>query len=105
MTTNTEERERPSEWLRRLREERHLYRRLLADAGGLALAAHRLAQARCRVQPVPAAIPTVAELRVAADEIARHVGAALTPVTEHLLQDCEDAGLVVILPIKAAHAA
>ncbi len=105
MTTDTEERERPSEWLRRLREERHLYRRLLADAGSLALAAHRLAQARCRVQPVPAAIPTLAELRVAAEEIVRHVGTTLTPVTEHLVEDCADAGLVVILPLGNAHAA
>ncbi|MCA9595498.1 MAG: hypothetical protein KC776_19420 [Myxococcales bacterium] len=105
MTIDTEERERPSEWLRRLREERHLYRRLLADAGSISLAAHRLAQARCRVQPVSFAIPTVAELRVAADEIALNVGAKLTPVTEQLLQDCEAAGLAVILPLSAPHAA
>ena len=104
MRISTDELERPTEWLRRLAENRGLYRQLLDGTGGLAIAAYRLARARCRVQPVPNAIPTAAELRVAADEIARYVGMRFTPSARQLVVDCEHAGLTVIVPINASAA-
>ncbi|MFO0567719.1 MAG: hypothetical protein U0263_18820 [Polyangiaceae bacterium] len=104
MRVTTDEIERPTEWLRRLAENRVLYRQLLDGAGGLALAAYRLARARCRIQSVPSPIPTAAELRVAAEEIARHVGMRLTLSARQLVLDCEHAGLPVILPMSASAA-
>lgn len=104
MRISTDELERPTEWLRRLAENRGLYRHLLDNAGGLAIAAYRLARARCRIQPVPSAIPTAAELRVAADEIARYVGMRFTLSARQLVADCEHAGLAVIVPINASAA-
>ncbi|MBK7580707.1 MAG: hypothetical protein IPI67_10925 [Myxococcales bacterium] len=104
MKVTTDELERPTEWLRHLAENRALYRQLLDGAGGLAIAAYRLARARCRVQPVPSVIPTTAELRVAANEIARYVGMRFTLSTRQLTQDCEHAGLPVIAPISASAA-
>lgn len=104
MRITTDELERPTEWLRRLAENRALYRQLLDGAGSLAVAAYRLARARCRVQPVPNAIPTAAEVRVAADEIARYVGMRFTLSVRQLVADCEHAGLAVIVPINASAA-
>jgi hypothetical protein len=99
MTITIEELERPTEWLRNLRENGALYRQLLETTGSLALAAHRLALARCRVQPVPTSVPTQAELRVAAAEIARHVGLKTGSHVAELVADCETAGLTVITPL------
>lgn len=104
MRITTDELERPTEWLRRLAENRALYRQLLDGAGGLAIAAYRLARARCRIQPVPNAIPTASELRVAADEISRYVGMRFTLSARQLVADCEHAGLPVIVPINASAA-
>ena len=104
MRISTDELERPTEWLRRLAENRALHRQLLDSAGGVAIAAYRLARARCRIQPVPNAIPTAAELRVAADEIARYVGMRFTLSARQLVADCEHAGLAVIVPINATAA-
>ncbi len=101
----TEEVDRPTEWLRSLCEDRRQYRRLLADAGSLALAAYRLARARCRVQPVPSWVPTLSELRVAAEEIARAAGFEGRLLGEQLVYECEDAGLPVIVPLSAVSAA
>jgi len=103
ITTN-EELERPTEWLRRLAENRALYERLLKTAGSLSLAAYRLARARCRVQSVAAAVPTIAEIRVAADEIARYTGLRTRCPVSQLVSDCEAAGLVVIVPMNASAA-
>lgn len=102
--TTTEETERPTEWLRRLAENRALYQKLIESAGGLALAAYRLARARCRVQAVPTTVPTVAELRVAAHEITRYVGMRTTLHVGQLIADCEQAGLPVIVPMNASAA-
>ena len=102
--TTTEETERPTEWLRRLAENRGLYRQLLDSAGSLALAAYRLARARCRVQAVPNAVPTAAELRVAAHEITRYVGLPVSLHVGQLIADCDQAGLIVIVPINASAA-
>src|SRR5688572_26662752 len=98
MPFNNEEMERPTEWLRRLSENRGLYRQLLDHAGSLAHAAYRLARARCRIQPVPSAVPTIAELRVAAHEIARFAGLAPRLYIGQIVADCEIAGLPVIVP-------
>ena len=100
----TDELERPTEWLRRLAENRALYRQLLEHAGCLAVAAYRLARARCRTQPVPMHLPTSAELRVAADEISRYVGLRTTLRLGQLVADCEHAGLTVIVPLNASAA-
>jgi len=104
MTITIEEEERPTEWLRCLRENGGLYRQLLETTGSLALAAHRLALARCRIQPVPTTVPTQAELRVAAAEIARHVGLITRSQVGELVADCELAGLPVIVPLSASAA-
>jgi hypothetical protein len=104
MITTTEEIERPTEWLRRLAENRSLYRQLLEHAGGLAVAAYRLARARCRIQPVPSFVPTAAELRVAAHEITRYVGMPTTLHTSQLVADCAAVGLTVIVPLNASAA-
>lgn len=99
MSTSTEETERPTEWLRSLQEGRRAYRWLVEDAGSLALAAYRLARARCRVQPVPTLIPTVTELGAAARRIQAATGSpALCLVL--LIDECEAAGLPVIAPIS-----
>ncbi len=98
---NTEELERPTEWLRSLQEGRRQYRWLLEDAGSLALAAYRLARARCRIQPVPSAIPTLQEVGAAARFIRRHTAPANgVPCDSLLLAECEAAGLAVIAPVS-----
>ena len=104
MITSTDEIERPTEWLRSLQEGRRDYHWLLCDAGSLALAAYRLACARCRVQPVPTRIPTARELYAAARTIARFVGHRDIPQPALLVADCNFAGLPVIAPL-AQHAA
>jgi hypothetical protein len=49
-------------------------------------------------------VPTAAELRVAADEIARYVGMRFTLSVRQLVADCEHAGLPVIAPLSASAA-
>lgn len=100
----SDEIERPTEWLRRLAENRALYEKLLQSAGSLALAAYRLARARCRIQSVGMTVPTVAEVRVAADEIARYTGLRTRCPTAQLVADCEQAGVVLIVPMNASAA-
>ena len=104
MPFSNEEMERPTEWLRRLSENRSLYRQLLDHAGSLAHAAYRLARARCRIQPVPSAVPTISELKVAAHEIARFAELATRLHIGQIVADCEIAGLPVIVPINASAA-
>ena len=103
---HTEETRRPSEWLLRFQEDGRRYNALLRDSGGLAVAAYRLARARCRVQPVPSTIPTRTELWAAARCIIQHTGIAESPPTKRRLAgDCEKSGLVVIGPPGATRAA
>ncbi|MEB2310698.1 MAG: hypothetical protein OZ921_00025 [Sorangiineae bacterium] len=105
MARNTEELERPTEWLRSLQEGRRPYRWLLDDAGGVALAAYRLARARCRVQPLPSPIPTLAEVCAAARLLWRELGGAFELPCEMLLYaECEASGLPLIVP-ESRHAA
>lgn len=106
MRESSEERERPTEWLRRLNEDRALYIELLRDSESFALAAYRVARARLRVQPTGATrVPTSAELRVAAAEICRRTGMMMTYPASQLAVDCEHAGLPVIAPIAGDRAA
>jgi hypothetical protein len=103
ITTSVEELERPGEWLRAVSEGRR-YRWLLEEAGSLAVAAYRVARARCRVQPMPTPIPTLAELCVAARSVAEGCGMAEPPVAL-MLDDCDRAGLLVIAPVTRPRAA
>jgi hypothetical protein len=100
---NTEETERPTEWLRRLQEDSNCYRELVLEAGGLPLAAYRLARARCRVQSVANSLPTVSELMSAAREIWQRVEpSAPEPILALVLAECEFSGVTVIRPIARA---
>lgn len=98
MTTSNDETERPGEWLRRFAEDASAHRSLLSESGGLAIAAHRLARARCRVQPMSSEVPTLAELKAAAEEIAERAGLERTQHLGVLVADCVLAGLPLILP-------
>ncbi|MBI3204747.1 MAG: hypothetical protein HYZ29_24645 [Myxococcales bacterium] len=105
MFHESDETERPGEWLRRFAEDASAHRALLAQSNSLAIAAYRLARARCRVQPMSASVPTLSELKTAADEI------ALRAELEHghhlgvLVADCALAGLPIILPPSFGSAA
>jgi hypothetical protein len=95
----SDELDRPSEWLRRLEEDPALYEHLLSDSGGLARAAYRLARARCQAQEVSCRVPTLREVKAAAQSLVRHCGPiADLPLPSVLLLDCEQAGLPVIAP-------
>ncbi len=94
ITRNTEEAQRPLEWLLRFEEDARRYRALLEDSGSLAVAAYRLARARCRVQPTPSKVPTPMELWAAAQSIAAQVGVADELTTKfRLVTECEHLGL------------
>jgi len=97
MIRERDETERPGEWLRRFAEDASAYRLLLAESG-LAIAAYRLARARCRVQPMSANVPTLSELKSAADELAQRVGLDNAHHLGVLVADCALAGLPLILP-------
>ncbi|HEY3233178.1 MAG TPA: hypothetical protein VGJ84_00585 [Polyangiaceae bacterium] len=96
--------DRPSEWLRRFQEDPARYSELVRDAG-LAQAAYRLARARCRVQAVSTAVPTLRELVAAAGQLSRHVGGVPAFLPSLLFLDCEQAGLPVIAPMRSVYAA
>ncbi len=103
MKRNNDELERPGEWLRRLREDPQLYHLLLDDAGSLALAAHRIAKARCRTRAAAVTVPNGSELHAAAREIQDHVPSVGTiPPAVDLVDDCDMAGVPVILSTRAA---
>lgn len=98
MICSTDELERPAEWLRRFADGAPAYRALLEESGSLAVAAHRLACARCRIQPMAFSVPTLSELRSAVDDIASGAG---LPRVDHIgviVADCALEGLPVILP-------
>lgn len=98
MNSIDEETERPGEWLRRFAEDDAAYRALFDASGNLAVAAYRLARARCRIRPMSAHVPTLAELKSSAEEVALHVGLEGTHHLGVLVADCMLAGLPVILP-------
>ncbi len=97
MKKHKDEIERPGEWLRQLHENTQRYQLLLDEAGSLALAAHRIASARCRTRPCAVPVPTGTELHAAAREIQWHVPAVdRVPSAADLAQDCDAAGAPVM---------
>ncbi len=92
------EAERPSEWLRHLCESPSGYAELLAESGELAVAAYRLARARCRTQEVSMKTPTSREVHAAALEILRGLGdrETLVPPRSRVAAECAAVGLVVM---------
>ncbi len=93
--------ERPMELLRKLREHKLSYDELVNESGGLALAAYRLARARCMVGVLTMSVPTLRELAAAASEIVAHARAmGFTPEAGILAHECEQAGLAVITPLS-----
>ena len=94
---STAEQERPAEWLEALKDEG--YGQLLASAGSIAVAAHRLARALCRSRELPSSLPTLRELEAAARLLAEDCELAV-PSSRVLAQTCELAGLDVIEPIE-----
>lgn len=92
-----EESERPSEWLRSLRENAEAYSDLLRDAGETATAAYRIAAARCRTYETPSPIPTLREVHAAAVELCSATNQT-TPVPSRtaLAEACGHSGLALI---------
>ncbi len=86
----------PTEWLLSLAQRRDGHHHLLEDTGSLAVAAWRLAQARCRAAELATEIPSTIELRGAAREIARRCGLGDVPSASSLARDCAMAGLLVV---------
>jgi hypothetical protein len=85
-----EEMERPAEWLRRIEEADDGYARLVSESGNLALAAHRLARAKRRVQHTHDGIPTLREVMAAATVIAgRSHAAVAVPPPAILAGECQ----------------
>lgn len=87
----------PVEWLFSVVSDQHGHRRLLDESGSLAIAAFRLALAKCRTSSVATHVPTTLELRGAAKEIVRRAGLSMAlPSIASLVSECEAAGLLVI---------
>ena len=87
----------PTEWLLSLAQRRDGHHDLLTDTGSLAVAAWRLAHARCRAAEIATEVPSTIELRGAAREIARRCGLGdHVPSSSALARDCAMAGLLVI---------
>jgi hypothetical protein len=103
LATDTEERDRPCEWLRALTEGRRSYLWLVEDSNSVAIAAYRLARARCRTRPAGIPLPTANELHAAARQIESATeGRAKLPALGLLLDECDLRGLPVITPLRAA---
>ncbi len=86
----------PIEWLFSVLSEHHGHRRLLDESGSVAVAAFRLAWARCKTAAVPTDVPSTHELRGAAREIARRAGIDRVPSVADMVAECEALGLLVI---------
>lgn len=86
----------PIEWLFTVVADREGHRRLLDESGSMAIAAFRLAWARCKTAATPTDVPTTHELRGAAREIARRTGLDRLPSLGDMVAECEAAGLLVI---------
>jgi len=97
MVKGTDEIERPSEWLRRLREGMAGYTDLLIDSGEPVVAAYRLAAAKCRASSSATTVPTLREVHAAACELFS-LAAVETPVPSRaaIADECEYAGLALI---------
>lgn len=101
MPSSRLERERPVEWLRLLAETPDAYAALVAEVGGLAAAAYRVARARCACAVQTGNLtPTVRELQAAALTIAERLNLVdRLPIISVLASDCEEQGLPVIQPL------
>jgi hypothetical protein len=95
--TAFEERERPSEWLRGLREQAAGYSELLRVSGEPVKAAYRIAAARCRTRESAASIPTVREVHAAIVELFRAADVP-TPMPSRaaIAEECDHMGLALI---------
>ena len=87
---------RPIEWLLNLISENDGYARLLEESGGLAPAAWKLAEARCRSRETSTHIPSKIEVRAAARDLAMKLGLDDVPKSTFLQTECEARGLPVI---------
>jgi hypothetical protein len=95
-----DETERPLELLQKLEEHRIGYAELIEQSGGLAIAAYRLARARCLAGSLGISVPTLRELGAAASEIAGNAKVAEFQLDPSMLAgECEHAGLQVITPL------
>jgi hypothetical protein len=86
----------PIEWLFSVLADQQGHRRLLDESGSIAIAAFRLACARCKTAAVPSEVPSALEVRGAAREIARRSGVDRVPSLADLVAECEAAGYLVI---------
>ncbi len=88
---------RPIEWLDELAERPEGYRSLVNEAGDLAVAAWRLARARCQVFATSSEVPTGMEVKAAARELSERLGLSVRlPSSRVLALECEAHGLLVI---------
>ena len=82
------------QWLEAVRQSRAAYKTLLQESGCLAMAAHRLARAKCQTWMFPSNVPSVRELHAAAYEIAEQLGTVLDlPPQRVLATQCRELGL------------
>lgn len=86
----------PIEWLNEVTRERDGYRRLLSDSETLCCAAYRLAKAKCLTREHATNVPTEAEVRAAARQIAGRVAGVEVPSRAVLRSDLEARGLLVL---------
>jgi hypothetical protein len=87
-----EELTNPQEWLHHLAAERDGFARLIRESGGSARAAYRVARARCAVESVLGASPTLEDLQAAARLLAAHVGrGGALPITSLLPSSSDEA--------------
>jgi len=105
MNLGTDERERPCEWLRHLKESAGGYRDLVRESGDRLVAAYRIAVARCRASSHATAVPTAREVHAALCELSGRTGSlsgGALPSLRGLIADCHDAGLLVHGPAARA---
>lgn len=82
------------EWLEIVRQGRSSYRVFLEESGSIAVAAHRLARAKCQTWMFPSNVPNVRELHAAAFEIAEQLGLTRElPTQRALATQCRELGL------------
>jgi hypothetical protein len=87
----------PEEWLYLLAREQDGYARLIAESGGTARAAYRLASARCKVESESGAPPTLEDLQAAARLLASRVGrGGALPITSVLASDADASALEAV---------
>ena len=86
------------EWLEGLRQSRSTYRMLLEESGCMAVAAHRLARAKCQTWMFPSDVPNVREVHAAAFEIAEQLGMMTRelPSQNMLATQCRELGLALL---------